>query len=95
MRRPRCANRVSADNVSWAVEVASRHTPGVKTCLNQALAAQVLLARRGHPAVLRIGVAKGKEAHLRAHAWVESEGKIVIGGTGVERFAPFPVLERS
>lgn len=49
----------SADRVTWAVETASRHTPGVKTCLAQALAAQVLLARHGHPALVRIGVVRG------------------------------------
>jgi hypothetical protein len=38
----------SAKRVAWAVETASGHTPGLKTCLVQALAAQVLLARRGH-----------------------------------------------
>src|SRR3712207_6309001 len=38
------------EQVVRAVEVASRYTPGVKSCLTQALAAQVLLARHGHPA---------------------------------------------
>ncbi len=92
-RRSRCADRASIDRVAWAVEVASRHTFGTKTCLNQALAAQMLLARRGYPALLHIGVAKGKEGRFQAHAWVESEGKVVIGGSGVECFTPLAVLE--
>jgi Transglutaminase-like superfamily len=87
------ANYVSVDRVAWAVEVASRHTPGVKSCLNQALAAQVLLGRHGHPALVHIGVARGERGRFQAHAWVESGGKVVIGGSGRERFTPLVVLE--
>jgi hypothetical protein len=87
------AHSTPAERVAWAVEAASRHTPGIKTCLAQALAAQVLLARRGHPALLHIGVARGDRGQFEAHAWVESEGRIVIGGSGLERFAPLPVTE--
>jgi hypothetical protein len=93
MRGLRCRDDTSADKVTWAVEVASRYTPGAKTCLNQALAAQVLLARRGRPAILRVGVAKTKGGQFRAHAWVESDGKVVLGGSGVEGFVPFAAPE--
>ena len=34
VRRARYADHASADKVVWAVEVAARHTLGVKTCLN-------------------------------------------------------------
>src|SRR5918911_5571345 len=47
MRRWRYTDHTSMYKVAWAVEAASRHTPGAKTCLNQALSAQLLLARRG------------------------------------------------
>ncbi len=88
------ANQLSPDRIVWAVAVASRHMPGARTCLAQALAAQVLLARRGHPVRLRIGVAKGEGGRLEAHAWVESEGRIVIGGVGdLLRYNPLPPVE--
>ena len=36
-----------------------------------------------------LGVTKGKGGQLEAHAWVESEGQIVIGGSdSPSRFAP-------
>lgn len=89
----RHADRHSADRIAWAVEIASQHTPGVKTCLNQALATQVLLARRDYPSFLHIGVAKGEQGEFKAHAWVESEGKIVIGGGQLESFTPLTVLK--
>jgi hypothetical protein len=84
----------SAESVAWAVEAASRHTPGLNTCLNQALAVQMLLARRGHPALLRIGVARGEGGRFQAHAWVESEGQVMIGGPELEGFTPLAVLQR-
>ena len=67
--------------------------PGGKTCLPQALAAQVLLERCGYPARLRVGVVKGGEGQLEAHAWVESQGRIIVGGAEVERYIPLSGLE--
>lgn len=79
--------------VAWAVEVASRYVPR-NTCLTKALAAKVLLCRRGHTVHLHIGVAKGEAGRLRAHAWVESQGQIVIGGLGeLSGFTQLPPLE--
>jgi hypothetical protein len=64
------------------------------TCLIQALAAQTLLHRWGHSTSLRIGIAKGATGQLEAHAWVETQGKIVLGGAEVcARFTPLPPLE--
>jgi hypothetical protein len=76
----------STDMVAWAVEMASRRTPGTKSCLTQALAAQMLLSRRGYIAVLHIGVARGEQGRFHAHAWLESKGKVVIGGSEHEPF---------
>ena len=70
--------------VSWAVTTAARYVPRA-TCLAQALAAQWLLAWFGHPTVLRIGVAKANDKSLRAHAWLESEGRVVVGGESLEQ----------
>jgi hypothetical protein len=83
----------SAEKVAWAVETASRNIPGEKTCLTQALTAQVLLTRRGHPALLHIGIVKNEEGEFQAHAWVECEGKVVIGGHELERYTPLMTLE--
>ena len=66
--------------VASSVRRASRYIPAA-TCLTQALATQILLARRGQVSHLRIGVSKGQEGELKAHAWVESQGRIVIGQT--------------
>lgn len=78
----------------WAIITMSRYVPRA-TCLTQALAAQVLLLQQGYPADLRIGVVKGKQGQLEAHAWLECNGHIVIGGSDSPlRFTAFPNLER-
>jgi hypothetical protein len=76
----------------WAVETAARHGFPSATCLTQALAVQVLLARRGYPAILHVGVAR-HDKELKAHAWVESEGEVVIGGFELERYTPLAALQ--
>lgn len=60
-----------------SVRLCSRYVP-YATCLTQALAARTLLNRYGQPAVLKIGVAKN-EGSLEAHAWLEIDGRVVLG----------------
>lgn len=86
---PRC----SIEQIGWAVAVAGVYLPWA-TCLPQALTAQVLLRRNGHAADLKIGVARDDRGRLEAHAWVESTGQIVIGGsaTTVARYTPLPAF---
>jgi hypothetical protein len=80
------------DRYIWAVKAASQYLPAA-TCLTQALATQTLLTKNGHPADLRIGVLKTKEGQLEAHAWVESDGKIVIGNLpDLARYNALPSL---
>ena len=47
------------------------------------------------PACLRIGVVKGAGGQFQAHAWVESDGVVVIGGSEPEpeRYTPLPALD--
>ena len=90
--RLRNADQSFPDRIAWAVAVASRYVPKA-TCLTQALATQVLCARQGHTACLCIGVAKGERGHLEAHAWVESQGRIVIGGSAVEHYTLLSAFE--
>jgi hypothetical protein len=73
-------------DLAWGVTTAARYVPRA-TCLTQALAAQWLFAWFGRPTLLRIGVAKGADKTLRFHAWLESEGRVVVGGEPLEREA--------
>ena len=83
------------EQISWAVAVTSRYVPQA-TCLTQAMTTRILLVRYGHPATLQIGVNRGKQGDLQAHAWVESNGTVVIGGTEAkleEKYVMLPALE--
>lgn len=86
--RNRRVDRQPLDRLVWAVTVAARFIPRA-TCLTQSLAAQVLLSRHGHPAELRLGVARDA-GQFDAHAWVESGGRVVIGNTDISRYTPLP-----
>jgi hypothetical protein len=78
----------SPEQVGWAVTAASTYVPGA-TCLAQALAGQWLLRRAAHPARLHLGVAKTKNGTLKAHAWLECNGRVVVGGEGLEHYSAF------
>jgi hypothetical protein len=78
--------------IVWAVRLGSRYVPGA-TCLTQALSTQILLGRNRRAGQVHIGVARDAKLGFRAHAWVESQGKVLIGKTeelGV--YAPMLVL---
>ena len=91
--RPRSDARATEDRIAWAISVAQRFVPQA-TCLPQALAAEALLTRDGHPAELRFGVLKSDRGRVVAHAWVESAGRIVVGELhgGLDRLTPMPTL---
>ena len=87
-------NGMTSDRIAWAVVVTSRYIPFTK-CLTQALVAQILFAQYGYAAQLRIGVKKDGRKRLKAHAWVESQGQIVVGDfKDLSHFSPLPTLER-
>lgn len=71
--------------IVWAVDIASRYVPGC-TCLVSAIVAQRMMARLGYPAAVRLGVARDSESPLKAHAWLESDGRILLGGATREQY---------
>lgn len=83
----RASRGVTVRQVAVAIDASVRHLPGTSSCLVRALAAQTLLQRHGHPARLHIGGAKGESGPLPAHAWVESEGEVVVGGGDIDHYA--------
>ena len=65
--------------VAWSVSAASRYVP-TATCLTQALAGSWLLARRGRTGEVRLSLPVSDSTEFRPHAWLISEGMIVLGG---------------
>lgn len=95
-RRPgRAAWRPTAGQIAFAVTAVARYVPAA-TCLTRALATRALLAHYGYAGDLRIGVAKSDSGTLEAHAWIEYDGRILVGGPAahVARYTPLPVPQR-
>jgi hypothetical protein len=90
--KQRSNNSFPQDKIAWAVGAVSRYVLKA-TCLTRALAAQVLLQQEGYQAILRIGVNKSKDDDLQAHAWVESQGKILIGGSELGSYTTLISME--
>lgn len=76
-----------AARVGRAIGRAADRLPWHSTCLVRALAGRMMLARRGVPSVLCLGVAKDVEA-FRAHAWLLASGGVVCGGREAPGYTP-------
>jgi hypothetical protein len=88
-RSPR-GTACTPERVAWAIKIASKYVP-VATCLIQAVAAHVLLALQGHRSRIWIGIAKSGST-LESHAWVECQGKTVIGES-LDYFTPLLCID--
>ena len=80
-------NKPSPTEIVRLISAVDRRLPG-GSCLTRALAVETLLRRHGYDACLRIGVSKNAPSDLQAHAWVESNGEVVIGGDEVDGLTP-------
>jgi hypothetical protein len=93
VREKGAAERIdSPEEVARAVQRVARRIPRA-SCLTQALAAQLLLARQGTTSELCIGVTR-TTGEFTAHAWVEIEGSIVSGGP-VDQYVRMPSMDLS
>ena len=73
----------------WSVQVAGHYMPGGAKCLARALATQVLMNWYRHSSELRIGVNKTATGEFRAHAWIEYQGRVIIGNLeDLSQFTP-------
>lgn len=77
-------------DVIWAINKGGKFILRENSCLPLALAGQTLLRLHGFPARLCLGFQKNEDESIRAHAWVESNGQVVIGGpeNEIEQYVP-------
>ncbi len=76
-----------AQEIGWAVTRSARYVPFKAVCLPQAMAARVMLKRRGVASTLHFGAAKGRDKPLDAHAWLDAAGVEVTGYPVAREFA--------
>lgn len=75
----------------WAVRAAAPRVPWRAKCIEQGLALQWLLRRRGVPARLHYGVGRGDAEALTAHVWVSLDDEVILGGEELARFGEVAV----
>jgi hypothetical protein len=71
---------ISIERIVWCVEVSTQLSPGGAKCLARALTVHALMQRQGYAPKLQIGVLTRPPEKFEAHAWIEYQGKVVIGG---------------
>lgn len=67
-----------ARRVEISILQVSRFVPG-STCLAEACAGRILLAIKGFGATMRVGVRTASNGSLLAHAWLISDGEVILG----------------
>jgi Transglutaminase-like superfamily len=81
-----CAGHAAlAREIGWAVTTAARYAPFRAVCLPQAIAARMMLMRRGVPSVIHFGALKDGDG-LDTHAWLDAAGIEVTGFPVSRRF---------
>jgi hypothetical protein len=78
--------RTTLRRVAWAIGAISRRAPWRCRCLEQALAAKMMLRVRSLPNTMYFGVARSA-GKMEAHAWLRSGMFYVTGGAGRDRYA--------
>lgn len=77
-----------ADHIAWAVKAVGESLPGFENCLVQAIALEALLKVAHQDCQLQIGVARTASGEFLAHAWIEKEGKVLVGEFKPGSFQP-------
>lgn len=88
---PSVSSAPTVEQIAWAVNTAANYIPG-GTCLVRALVGSILCRRSGLPAEVRIGVGQDAKKNFEAHAWMESDGRVLIGGEESDRFTALATL---
>jgi hypothetical protein len=93
LRKKSVAPRPAAptlQQIIWAIQCATRLVPGT-TCLVQGLAALRLGISAGYPVTMNIGTTKEVNGALKAHAWVEYQGQVILGAAEGINYTPLLV----
>jgi hypothetical protein len=79
------------EEIKLAIARASVKSPWRTKCFEQALAARMMLKRRGIATVTYFGVLKNNEDKIEAHAWLKC-GEFVV--TGWRRISEYNIIGR-
>ena len=88
-------HRAIPERVAYCVGLAARLHAFDSTCLKKALVLYALLTRRGFDAQLLIGAARATKGQLDAHAWLECQGRVLLGEPAPGRYSTLCALAGS
>ncbi len=83
-------DNIKIREIAYSIKKVSNHLAFKSTCLIQALTAKLMLSNVPD-LLLTIGVSL--ENGFEAHAWIEKDGRYIIGETPVKQFTPIWNLE--
>ena len=63
------------------------------TCYTQAIAARLLLKRKGIKSKIYLGMTKDKNNKLLAHAWTKVGEKVITGGGNLDKYKVLYIFE--
>jgi hypothetical protein len=88
--------RLPMARVLRCAAAASKLMPVSSTCLATAIVVQALLHRHGYTVQLRVGVHLPATGKFAAHAWLEHEGTVIVGGPAsvVNQYQAMPGVEQ-
>lgn len=91
--RWRSARGLSPEQAVGAIRTSLRYSWRA-SCLTQALAGWIMLTRHGTESRVRIGVSSPAQHGFRAHAWLETNGQVILGDEEQEGLGlrDFPVI---
>lgn len=81
------AQQARALHIGQVIATAAGYTPWESKCLVQAMVARILLGLYGIPYAFYLGVTKGEDSEMQAHAWVCTGPVRVTGGESFSRYA--------
>jgi hypothetical protein len=89
-RAPECGTHdgLMLQRVRRAVTTAARNVPWNAVCFPQAIAAKLMLSRRGCGSALHLGAGFDGNGTLIAHAWLVVGRTVVVGAAGMTRVTP-------
>jgi hypothetical protein len=79
--------------LAWALQACANRVPWKALCFQQALAAHMMLRRRGWAAVMNYGIRRDDDGALAAHVWICSGDVDVIGCENADDFQLITSLE--
>lgn len=80
------------EDITWAIGASSSRVPGA-SCLTQAVAAQLLLRHYHYQSYIVLGAGRSASGNgFFAHAWLEHDGRVLIGGSQSAHLSRLPPL---